>query len=37
MSTVIAVAPNGGRRTTKDHPALPVTAEQNRAHGCSLS
>jgi len=28
MSTVIAVAPNGGRRTTKDHPALPVTAEQ---------
>lgn len=26
MNTVIAVAPNGGRRTTKDHPALPVTA-----------
>lgn len=23
----IAVAPNGGRRTTKDHPALPMTPE----------
>lgn len=26
--TVIAVAPNGGRRTQADHPALPVTAEE---------
>ncbi|MCC5976468.1 MAG: 3-keto-5-aminohexanoate cleavage protein [Salinarimonas sp.] len=25
--TIIAVAPNGGRRTTADHPALPVTVE----------
>ncbi len=26
--TIIAVAPNGGRRTKDDHPALPVTAEE---------
>lgn len=26
--TVIAVAPNGGRRTQADHPALPVTADE---------
>jgi 3-keto-5-aminohexanoate cleavage enzyme len=26
--TIIAVAPNGGRRTQADHPALPVTAAE---------
>ena len=28
MSTLIAVAPNGGRRTRADHPAIPVTAAE---------
>jgi 3-keto-5-aminohexanoate cleavage enzyme len=28
MSTIIAVAPNGGRRTKADHPGLPVTAAE---------
>ncbi len=29
MGTIIAVAPNGGRRTKSDHPALPVTAQES--------
>lgn len=28
MATLIAVAPNGGRRTKTDHPAIPVTAAE---------
>lgn len=28
MTTLIAVAPNGGRRTKADHQAIPVTAEE---------
>lgn len=28
MRTIIAVAPNGGRRTKADHPALPMTADE---------
>ncbi|HSP26145.1 MAG TPA: 3-keto-5-aminohexanoate cleavage protein, partial [Saliniramus sp.] len=28
MAAIIAVAPNGGRRTKTDHPGLPVTAAE---------
>jgi 3-keto-5-aminohexanoate cleavage enzyme len=28
MATILAVAPNGGRRTKADHPAVPVTTEE---------
>src|SRR5687768_3537511 len=31
----IAVAPNGGRRTKTDHPALPVTTEEMAATGAA--
>ncbi|MFC6491301.1 3-keto-5-aminohexanoate cleavage protein, partial [Nitratireductor sp. GCM10026969] len=28
QAVALAVAPNGGRRTRADHPALPQTAEE---------
>ncbi len=37
MPTIVALAPNGGRLTKKDHPKLPLTLEElaSEAHTCS--
>ena len=37
---VLAVAPNGARKTKADHPALPMSADEiarDAAEGCELS